>query len=241
MQRPEFANAFGSSFQDYVGEVLATRITVATMRNLPEQEYRRGNARKASVDWIVAGDDAALFLECKTKRLTWNSKSDLDDLAFLDRDIGKLAEAVAQVYRTIIDYRDGLYPHLAFQEARKVFPIVVTLEDWFFFGEELPNRLDAEVRRLMGQANVPLEWLDTMPYSVMSLHEVEVASGVINEVGIAPFMEGKVRDPERRRWAYHSYCFSQYPDQARGLPRLFQEQYDAVFADIIPRPNEGAL
>ena len=102
--------------------------------------------RKDSVDWIVLqGEQAALFLECKAKRLTWASKVGLSNLAALEQDIRKLAGAVVQVYKTIRDYREGRYPHLAYVEAIKVYPAIATLEDWYLFGHDLPN---APARRI---------------------------------------------------------------------------------------------
>jgi hypothetical protein len=66
-----FPTAFGKSFQRYVGEVLTARINRPEMLVLEEREYQVGRNRKDSVDWIVLeGESAALFLECKTKRLT---------------------------------------------------------------------------------------------------------------------------------------------------------------------------
>lgn len=233
IRRPEFANHFGRSFQNYAGGVLAARITAETMQVMPEREYQAGRLRKDTVDWIVADGESALFLECKTKRLTWASKIDLNDLTNLESDIRKLAESVVQVYRTISGYREGLYPQLPFVVERTIFPLVVTLEDWFFFGSELPDRLDVEVRGQMEQSGLPAGWLETMPYSVMSLDELETASGIISSVGIAAFMEGKLRDPERRGWAYHSYSWDRFPNQATALPPLFREECDAIFGEIM--------
>jgi hypothetical protein len=121
---PRFPTAFGASFQRYVGEVLHQRISNPQRAVLNEGEYHVGQRRKDTVDWIVQqGDEAALFVECKTKRLTWASKAGLADLAALEQDIRKLAGAVVQVYKTIADYRAGHYPQLAYVEARRIYPL----------------------------------------------------------------------------------------------------------------------
>ena len=54
-------------------------------------------------------------------------------------------------HKTIVDYRAGRYPHLAFVEARRIYPAIVTLEDWYFFGLELPGRVGAAVSRHGGR------------------------------------------------------------------------------------------
>ncbi|MGM5022146.1 hypothetical protein [Tardiphaga sp. 367_B4_N1_1] len=230
---PGFPTAFGDSFQSYVGEVLRKRITSQQMAVLDEQEYHVGLRRKDSVDWIIQhGDEAALFVECKTKRLTWASKAGLTDLSALEQDIRKLAGAVAQTYKTIADYRAGLYPHLAFVEERRIYPAIVTLEDWYFFGIDMPTRLDAAVRVAMETAGLSAAWLDEMPYAILSVHEFEKAAGVINTVGIHPFISGKVLDPEFRRWGFAAYCNERYPNEVAALPRLFRDEFDAMFSDL---------
>jgi hypothetical protein len=86
-----FPTAFGASFERHVGEIIRLRMSSAEMTVLEAQEYHVGHNRKDSVDWIVKqGDEAALFVECKTMRLTWNSKAGLADLSALEQDIRKL-------------------------------------------------------------------------------------------------------------------------------------------------------
>jgi hypothetical protein len=118
--QPGFPTAFGESFQTYAGEVLQQRIVNAAMQVLGETKYHVGQNRKDTVDWIVQeGDAAALFVECKTMRLTWASKSGMSDLSALAQDIRKLAGAVVQVYKAIRDYRAGSYPHLPYVDSRE--------------------------------------------------------------------------------------------------------------------------
>jgi hypothetical protein len=116
------------------------------MRVLREAEFQVGRHRKDTVDWIIQqADEGALFVECKTKRLTWASKAGLADLAALEQDIQKLAGAVVQVYRTLSDYREHRYPQLPYSVGRRIYPVIVTLEDWYFFGHELPVRFGSSV------------------------------------------------------------------------------------------------
>lgn len=228
-----FLTAFGRSFQDYVGEVLRHRIINDAMQVLGEAEFQIGRHRKDTVDWIIQqGDESALFVECKTKRLTWASKTGLADLAALEQDLQKLAGAVVQVYRTISDYNENRYPQLPYSAGRRIYPVIVTLEDWYFLGHELPVRLEAAVKVVMARTGLPIEWLNEMPYSIMSVDEFESAAGVINLIGVHPFISGKAEDPERRRWSYGAYYNDRYTDEVRNLPPLFADGYDAMFADL---------
>jgi hypothetical protein len=235
-EQPGFPTAFGDSFQTYTGEVLRQRIANPAMRVLPETEYRVGRNRKDSVDWIVQeGDAGALFVECKTMRLTWASKSGMADLTALAQDIRKLAGAVVQVYKAIRDHRAGSYPHLAYVEARRIYPVVLTLEDWYCCGLYLPTLLDEAVRNAMQAAGLPLDWLEAMPYAVISIDEFETAAGVTSVAGIQPFWSGKLEDAERRRWPFRSYCGDVFAEQAAALPDLFHEEYEAMFANLEER------
>ncbi|MBI1980199.1 MAG: hypothetical protein HYS63_01250 [Methylocystis sp.] len=230
---PGFLSAFGASFEQYVGEILRRRITNRQMSLLSEEEFHLGPHRKDTVDWIVVqGDESALFVECKTKRLTWASKAGLSDLSALERDIQTLAGAVVQVYKTIVDYRAGRYPHLTFVETRRIYPAIVTLEDWYFFGGEMPDRLDAAVRTGMAAEGLPVAWLDQMPYVILSVHEFEKAAGVINAAGVHPVIEYKVRDPELRRWVFGAYCNHHYAEEVQNLPKLFYDEYEALFGNV---------
>jgi hypothetical protein len=231
---PGFPNAFGGSFQRYVGEVLHQRITNPRMTVLSDVEYHDRRHRKDTVDWIIQqGDESALFIECKAMRLTWASKAGVADLSALENDIRKLASAVVQVYKTIRDYRAGLYPNLHFVAARQIYPVVVTLEDWYFFGREMPFRLDEAIRTEIEMTGLPAAWLEEMPYCVMSVDEFEKAAGVLNSVGIQALIAGKVRDSEYRHWGFAAYCRHCYPEEVRNLPKLFFDEYKIVFADAI--------
>jgi putative restriction endonuclease len=140
--------------------------------------------------------------------------------------------AVLQVYRTIKDYRDNRYAQFPFVVGRRIYPVIVTLEDWYFFGQELPVRLEAAVRIDMAAAGLSLDWLEEMPYSIMSLHEFEKVSGVTNAVGIHRFISDKILDAELRHWTYGAYCNEFHSDAVRKLPPLFDDEYDALFAEL---------
>jgi hypothetical protein len=62
-----FADAFGCSFQKYVGEMLSKANYEERFSILAEQSYYVGKDRKDSVDWIVSDPTGTLFIECKTK------------------------------------------------------------------------------------------------------------------------------------------------------------------------------
>ncbi|HWO31877.1 MAG TPA: hypothetical protein VNO32_24035, partial [Candidatus Acidoferrum sp.] len=96
----------------------------------------------------------------------------------------------------------------------------------------MPARLDAAVRKIMEAGGLPIAWLDEMPYSIMSVRELETAAGVINAVGVHPFVSGKVCDPEFRGLGFGAYCDERYPDGVANLQPLFRDEFDAMVAGL---------
>jgi hypothetical protein len=109
---------------------------------------------------------------------------------------------------------------------------VLTLEDWYCCGFYLPTLLDEAVRAVMQAAGLPLDWLEAMPYAVISIDEFETAAGVTSAAGIQAFWSGKLEDAERRRWPFRSYCNDRFAEHVGALPDLFHDEYEAMFADI---------
>jgi hypothetical protein len=87
-----FDQAFGDSYQHYVGEVLFAANTSASLLVLPETTHFVGNDMQHSVDWIASDHSGELFIECKTKRLRLNAKLALADLAPLAAELSKVAD-----------------------------------------------------------------------------------------------------------------------------------------------------
>jgi hypothetical protein len=235
---PEFANEFGEGFQSYVGEVIE-RTCPDPMRRLRELEYSVGKAKKRSVDWIVADKSAALFLECKSKRLSWGAKASLNDLSALGADIDNMASAVIQIYRTLSDYQNNAYPHFPFEEQRRVFPAVVTLENWRMFGPVMMNMLAQAVASKINAAGLSPKILEDMPYAIFAIEELEIALQIMQANGIADFICGKLMSSEMREWEWRGYMSERYP---KSFPArdIFDKDYHAMFADVLQKEGFGA-
>jgi hypothetical protein len=155
----------------------------------------------------------------------------LSDLRPLEADIDNMAAAVVQLYKTISDYRENAYPHFPAKDDIKVFPAVVTLENWRMFGPVMLNKLAEAVARRLTSEGLSPELVEQMPYSVWPIEELEVGLQVMHANGIASFMEGKLNDPEKREWDWHGYMTNRYP-KSFPAKRLFDDQYDEIFAGL---------
>lgn len=229
---PRFSQAFGMSFQRYVGEVVERACPSKEILLFSEQKYGTKKARKDSVDWIVSDDNAAIFLECKAKRLSWTAKTELDDLRALNTDISEMASAVVQVYKTIGDYNDDQYEHFSFSKDRKIYPVIVTLENWYLFGDAMFGRLREAVVEKLKAASIAEKIIDEMPYSLVPIEELEIGMQVVNAVGVQKFLDGKINDAEMKQWEWLSYIRQCFPKHLRDR-KLFAAEYEEMFTGMV--------
>jgi hypothetical protein len=230
---PDFGAGFGSAFQSYVGEVL-----IAASRGrqvvLSEQQYYVGKDRKDSIDWILDDDTGSVFLECKTKRLRLESKRSIATTAELNQDLDAMATFVTQVYKTIVDAKAGCYSHWKWREG-PIYPLIVTLEEWYTFGHRILEKVDEQVRLKFTERGLALELLDQFPYSICSVADLERASRIMSEVGVTSFMS-KQFIPEHKYWPMDSVMRDSFPGElARMKETLFPDDFGTIHPALGPR------
>jgi hypothetical protein len=151
----------------------------------------------------------------------------------LSIELNKMAMIIVQAYRSIRDYRDGHYPNLPYDIRRHVYPLIVTLEDWFLMGPQLMDPLKEKVSVECEKAGLPLNWLAEMPYTVCAIHELEDAIQVMDVVGIETVMAGKVFNPEKQRWTLAAHLQDAFKEEMRKARFLFEEEYNSLGVDAL--------
>lgn len=183
VKEPGFENAFGNSFQSYIGEVLYKCCNQAKLEIKEEKKY--GKEEKRTTDWIVTDDNAVLFIECKTKRMTIVSKSELNIEKGLELDLKKMSLFITQLYKTYLDYREGKYPHLTFDPSKKFIPLVATLEPWYInMNPKILGLLKNFVVENLIANNIDASIIDKFPYHIRSSEDFEKDIQLINSLGI---------------------------------------------------------
>ncbi|WP_343635539.1 hypothetical protein [Roseateles sp.] len=224
---PAFGDAFGRAFEDYIGEVIDASFPAQAYKSHEEVPYYVGKARHDGPDWIVSGEDANLFVECKTKRLTQLAKSEPGNVVMRD-DIGKIADAIVQHYRNVLEAQQGLSKWTP--NGLPCVPLVVTFEDWFFLGPQMHGVLAEGVRDRLGRKGMDVNLPSVMPYAVMSAREFESCCGTIAAVGIKAFFEGK-KEGEYAGWMWEDYSAKRFP----GIKRVdLQAAFWRDWSDVIP-------
>lgn len=226
--QPDFGRPFGEAFQSYIGDVIIRAKLNRDNTVLPEKEYYVGKERKDSIDWIIKNTDSALFIECKTKRLRAEAKTHILTSEYLEEEMGKMAEMIVQMYKTIDDYQKNRYPHFEYQEKVQVYPILVTLEDWFIFGDRIREEIESKVVHKMQMLGLSIDMLHKMPYSVCSILEFEKMAQIISRVGINKFLSKKLFDDKKRKWLYMVYMNTDFSSELSSVSDLFIKDYDRL-------------
>jgi hypothetical protein len=232
----DFGTYFGKSFQSYAGEVIVKSKMNTELDYLPEEQYYDGKNRKDTPDWIVFDKESALFVECKTKRMVYPAKVALSDEEPLRNELETMADFILQVYKTIRDYRDNKYPAFKFDNERHLFPVILTLEDWYLFGGKLLEDLKILVEKKIETSDIPSTYISEMPYSICSIDEFEDIMQIIQITGISQFMGKKAHDTEKSMWAFSSFINNDFPEEKKSIRFLFEEDCNNIFKEYLSRP-----
>lgn len=222
-----FSNPFGDAFQTYVGEVIKATCPAPGFTALPEEQYGVKD-KKHGVDWLLSDRTGHLFIECKAKRLTLNAKT-LSDPEALNKDLDVMAKAIVQHYRNIEDALKSKTRWVP--DGLPVYPLILTLEDWFIISPRVLEILNKQVLRLLSEAGIDMKVLDEMPYTIASANEFEITSQIIAQVGIFSMMSKKTT-PEKRGWALLPLASDDFKEEMRRINwRLFADDFGKMLPD----------
>ena len=222
---PDFDNAFGKSFQIYVGEVIEFASKPPRFAIMPEESYYIGSKKFHGVDWVLSDNTGHLFIEAKTKRLTLGAKiRSVGD--YLGRDLATIATAIVQHYQNILRALDRTTRWKP--DGLPIYPLILTLEEWFIFSPSVVDILNKHVRRLLHERGVSEQVLTDMPFTIASAHEFEAASQVIAQVGVDALMSKKT-SLEQRSWALLQFMRGHFADEMKRVNwTIFEADWDRL-------------
>lgn len=171
----DFGNALGNSFQRYVGEILLATLDNSTI-------YPEEKELKKKCDWIIDQDKSFLLVECKIKRPSMKSYTNILDLEPLDGQLDILADAVVQAYEAYTNYKHSNYktPHYQYDDTKKASICVVTMEDWCIISNTR-LKLEEKVKEKLKQRKLSNDLLVDVPFIVMSVGDFEEFSYCLKE------------------------------------------------------------
>ncbi|SIT52825.1 conserved hypothetical protein [Mesorhizobium prunaredense] len=235
---PNFSEFFGPAFQSYVGEMFEAANRAGTFGITPEVTYISGGSPKHTIDWIVSDKTAHLFVECKTKRITYLAKTKILDSYSLDADVKEFGKAVAQTYKSLQAALDGEHP-LWKNDNTPIYPIVVMLEDFYAVGLYEPIRKVAVEN--LEKSGIDTKLMEQYPFTLTSVWDLELAVLIMSDVGIETFM-GKKVDGESKEWDLQVYTMNNFKDKLRGLNgSLFPKEMDRIFSGLAETKSDEAV
>jgi hypothetical protein len=220
-----FADAFGRSFQRYVGEMLSKANYANRLTIVAERPYHVGKDRKDSVDWIVSDLTGDLFIECKTKKLRVEAKIALTSTTVLNDDLEKMGGFIVQIYKTLFDAVNGRYAHWLPRQDKPLYPVIVTLEEWFAFGDKIFLAIDEIARRKLAELHIDPTIVDTYPYTVCAAEDFELAAQIMQSAGIHGVMSKKTVG-EHLLWSLYSFLGTVFKDELAQVRKR-----DSLFVD----------
>jgi hypothetical protein len=223
-----FGDRYGRAFERYVGLVLSELFDESTFTVVPEQVYMVKKNQKHGVDWIVSDATGNLFLECKARRIGQQAKEAMAGAA-LEASIDELARVVVQHYRNIDDAVSGLTKWSS--NGLPVYPFVVTYEDWYLFAPHVVDLLIIAVRRRLVETGMAPNLIETMPFFVTSIAELEKAGQAIAYLGIRRFCEACSLSAHRH-FKLSDFASTEFPNETIAYRPLLQESWQAIFSHI---------
>jgi hypothetical protein len=157
------------------------------------------------------------------------------DAAALQKDLAVMATAVVQHYANILRALDGKTAWVP--DGLPVFPLVLTLEDWFILSPQVQQMLMDQIKRLLVEHEMDAELTEQMPFTIASANEFEIASQVIGRTGIALPISKKAA-AESRVWSLLPFLSRYFPDEMQKVNwLLFEQDWDSM----TPAPPNASL
>lgn len=227
----DFGGQFGFAFQDYLEEISKKIIDRKFTKIIPEAKYISSGNKEDSVDLILEQSDAAFFVEAKAKRMKSKSKSELLSENAIKSDLKILAQDIGQVYGTLDDYLKGRYTHFSFKKDFKIFPFLVTLEEWFIMGKDSENLLEM-VKNEMFKRNLPEKYLVEFPYTVCSASDFEILIQILNTKPINDIMS-KWISLSKQGHNFGNFLRTEYNGQYKTICDYFPEDFDKIYDKLL--------
>ena len=211
---------YGVAFENYIGAIIKENIRCnKDIVILPEQKYNKGQDK--SSDWIIADENSIIFVECKTKKLTAASKSQLEidevvinkmivDNNFsrnninsvcqslendcLTKDIILLGIGIGKMYKACSDYKNNQIKSLPFDSSKAIHLIVVTLEEWLPKIPEFEKNMWNVAKGYLSYKNIDEKIFEENKPEIVTAQKLHDYIQIMGKIGISEFF--RIKDCE---------------------------------------------
>jgi len=126
-KRNQFRTLFGLVFQDYVGRILneAPLLLGKQWEVVPEFRSKLG---KDSPDWLLVRDNTVILIECKTSRLTLESRTFAYGEKFDDDARRCFVRPLQKLRDFVIGVRNRTFDHSSLRACKHFYGVVISFE-----------------------------------------------------------------------------------------------------------------
>lgn len=179
-----FAQAYGDAFEEVVGDCFGL-IQGETAAERPAPYVVNGAQHQGS-DWLLTDTNATVFVECKTMRIPIPAKLAANP-GDLEAGLKRLAKAVVQNYRNILDATSGRAGIQVLDGP--IYCLVVTLEDWVLFGDKSVDALSTLVESELEERGMEAGIQERYPFAVVGYAALPQLVDSISQHGLRIFTE----------------------------------------------------
>jgi hypothetical protein len=221
-----FDQAFGTAFQDYIGQMLEKTFDSTSVKLYPEEP----DTRPKRVDWIIDQLTSFMLIECKTKRMTIGARTTIQDDNELRAQLEVVGEAVVQSYQALEAYKNGKYrpQRYPYDPAKCPCICVVTLENWRLMGPQLEKLREIVKDRLL-HLGLDTNLIQQAPFIICSVNELEEFAHLLKTNELTDIVRSYWDDPEKSSWAFISYLSDRYKDELKSYAYVFSNEITNIF------------
>lgn len=180
------ARLIGEAFEKYVQDIFREKFPKFSI----EGEFAYGSKKrpKKSPDVLVTQDRKIMILcECKSAKMSFNAQYQIGSEREKERVVEEIAKGVVQLCTFELDSspsirQDGLVLDPNF------IPLVVTLDDFVFFGEEGRKQVFVKAREMAKQKGIESKRLDDEEVLLCTVGELEFVATCFDQSNMVSLM-----------------------------------------------------
>ncbi|QBD75169.1 hypothetical protein EPA93_03835 [Ktedonosporobacter rubrisoli] len=226
VKEPGFDQAFGTAFQDYVGDMLEKTLIGTSSTVYPEEP----DTRPKRADWIIDQPTSFMLVECKTKRMTIGARTNIQDDMELHAQLEVIGKAAVQSYQALEAYKNGKYrpQQYPYNPMKRPFICVVTLENWRLMGPEL-ERLREIVRNKLVEAGLASTLIEQAPLILCAVNEMEEFAYLLKTKSLEDLVLDYWNDQEKSSWSFIGYLSDRFKHELESYQHVFAGEFEIIF------------
>ena len=171
----------GVSFQNYVYN-FSKKFASENLHITPEYKYKKGKHNPDSIDLMIDDNTSHLFVEVKHRNFIDKELSENDE--GYKSLVDKLLEPLIQSYRTLNDYKNGLYNNLKYSKDISKYLFIVGLSDLYVLTDKPNQLLKEKLVEELTKKNIDPEIINEIPFFYCNIEVWEYLIQIISQSNI---------------------------------------------------------